>query len=303
MDLVGATAGSKPDIIIVAAPLRHARACPGRPRLQGTRLIAGGVYGTLYQRRRQQRRGGHLYIPRHGVVNTAKRCKQRCVKVILAPSPSCPGLSRAPTSSGNMHGRRPGLPNALSPRCQQHPPSMETCIRQSGESNETFKVTCPTLRHARAWPGHPRLQAAGMAGGWVYIMTNHLNGTLYVGVTSNISRRAWEHRQGQPQAASPPATASTAWSTPNPTPTSAPQFNAKRRSNIGQGPGNTLDHRNQSGLAGSVQTPVKTWMAGLRRPCRRRRAAGHTEKPPAVTRLASRQPHRPSPHAFSALSN
>ncbi len=34
-----------------------------------------------------------------------------------------------------------------------------------------------------------------MAGGWVYIMTNHLNGTLYVGVTSNIARRAWEHRQ------------------------------------------------------------------------------------------------------------
>ncbi len=33
-------------------------------------------------------------------------------------------------------------------------------------------------------------------GGWVYIMTNRKNGTLYIGVTSNLPRRAWEHREG-----------------------------------------------------------------------------------------------------------
>ena len=35
-----------------------------------------------------------------------------------------------------------------------------------------------------------------MQGGWIYIVTNRPNGTLYVGVTSDLARRAWEHREG-----------------------------------------------------------------------------------------------------------
>ncbi len=35
-----------------------------------------------------------------------------------------------------------------------------------------------------------------MPGAWVYVMTNHPNGTLYVGVTTDLARRAWEHREG-----------------------------------------------------------------------------------------------------------
>ena len=36
-----------------------------------------------------------------------------------------------------------------------------------------------------------------MKNGWVYIMTNRPNGTLYVGVTADLARRAWEHREAK----------------------------------------------------------------------------------------------------------
>ena len=53
-------------------------------------------------------------------------------------------------------------------------------------------------RHGRPCAGHPQIAsfAAMRRGGFVYIMTNRPNGTLYVGVTKDIAQRAFEHRQG-----------------------------------------------------------------------------------------------------------
>ena len=33
-------------------------------------------------------------------------------------------------------------------------------------------------------------------GGFVYIMASGRNGTLYIGVTSNLAQRVWHHREG-----------------------------------------------------------------------------------------------------------
>ena len=35
-----------------------------------------------------------------------------------------------------------------------------------------------------------------MTGGYVYMLASRKNGTLYTGVTSDLQRRAWEHREG-----------------------------------------------------------------------------------------------------------
>ena len=39
------------------------------------------------------------------------------------------------------------------------------------------------------------LTGASMKQGYVYILTNRYNTVLYTGVTSNLKKRVWEHRQ------------------------------------------------------------------------------------------------------------
>jgi putative endonuclease len=46
-------------------------------------------------------------------------------------------------------------------------------------------------RHGRACPGHPRPRDS-----WVYILASAPNGILYAGVTNNLVRRVYEHRNG-----------------------------------------------------------------------------------------------------------
>lgn len=49
---------------------------------------------------------------------------------------------------------------------------------------------------ARLVPAIHVLQNCFMAGGFVYILTNRPNGTLYVSVTNDLVRRIHEHRTG-----------------------------------------------------------------------------------------------------------
>jgi putative endonuclease len=42
----------------------------------------------------------------------------------------------------------------------------------------------------------PLFAESDLMGGWVYILTNRRNGTLYVGTTVDLARRVWEHREG-----------------------------------------------------------------------------------------------------------
>jgi putative endonuclease len=53
----------------------------------------------------------------------------------------------------------------------------------------------PAIHEAvAASPAMPHPPQMGEA--WIYIVTNRPNGILYTGVTSNLPRRIWEHREG-----------------------------------------------------------------------------------------------------------
>jgi putative endonuclease len=49
---------------------------------------------------------------------------------------------------------------------------------------------------ARRSAGHPGDTALMSKTYYVYILASKRNGTIYIGVTSDLARRAWEHREG-----------------------------------------------------------------------------------------------------------
>jgi putative endonuclease len=50
--------------------------------------------------------------------------------------------------------------------------------------------------HGSVAAGTLRRHFSAMAGAWVYIMTNRPNGILHTGVTGDLARRVWDHREG-----------------------------------------------------------------------------------------------------------
>ena len=63
------------------------------------------------------------------------------------------------------------------------------------------RLKLPHNPHFPSWPGLTRPSTSRHfsvreRGGWIYIMTNRPNGILYVGVTADLARRVWQHREG-----------------------------------------------------------------------------------------------------------
>src|SRR5882672_8502209 len=68
-------------------------------------------------------------------------------------------------------------------------------MRRSGQKTYLNPCLLRSLMDCRVKPGNDA-EGLPMAAYWVYVLTNVPRGTLYVGVTNDLVRRAHEHREG-----------------------------------------------------------------------------------------------------------
>ena len=198
---------------------------------------------------------GKIYVARveSGTVDVVDP-QSRTVIRRVAPDrqePDQPDLRRARRKDRLRHAGRWRLrrnPSALSapaasPACKACPGRARSGGRRSGAELVGTRgcapqpsPSCPgSAGHPRLCPGHTptlaraggSLTFAGMKGGWVYFMSNRRNGVLYVGVTSSLSHRAWQHARAD-RAASRAATGSSVSSITSASRTSATRIQREK---------------------------------------------------------------------------
>src|ERR1700730_11859905 len=75
----------------------------------------------------------------------------------------------------------------------RRPSDRSSPLRQGANNQLSLPGLQPTLGRLRKL-ACPAIHAASMRAYWLYILVSRPRGTLYVGVTSNLVRRVYEHQ-------------------------------------------------------------------------------------------------------------